>query len=429
MTFLRALYNLLKNCPARRAIYTATTQSNLFPLKFCAVRWLENENVAQRALAMLPHLTVFVREMEKTKQITANSFAVVAKFIKDPFLPAKLEFFRSLASDLEPFLSEFQTDSPLAPFLYDSLSTIVNTQMDRVVKPSVLLENQPRKNLELKNENLVSAKHVKLGIAVKSALRSMEKQPDLSILIFRKECKNVIVKFINKMLERSPLKYGLTKAISCLAPATAANLEISRKRMELLLTALLEAKWMNSVNVDKALQEFEFLCKDVNIKKELESYSRKTERLDHFWMRIVTRPAYVADNLHFVIKLVCTLSHGNANVERGFSVNSECLVENMHEELLIAQRTVYDHVRTVGGVEKVDLCKPLLHAARNAHSLYKEAMTRKKLDVDASSLERFRKRVVEKEVHELEAKKAKLLKDALEKAELLSEEINKLKKK
>ena len=34
------------------------------------------------------------------------------------------------------------------------------------------------------------------------------------------------------------------------------------------------------------------------------------------------------------------LSHGNANVERGFSVNSEYLVENMKNETLIAQRLI-----------------------------------------------------------------------------------------
>ncbi|KAJ8896754.1 hypothetical protein PR048_002099 [Dryococelus australis] len=38
------------------------------------------------------------------------------------------------------------------------------------------------------------------------------------------------------------------------------------------------------------------------------------------------------------MKIVMILSHGNSNVERGFSVNSECLIDNMKNETLVAQR-------------------------------------------------------------------------------------------
>lgn len=34
-------------------------------------------------------------------------------------------------------------------------------------------------------------------------------------------------------------------------------------------------------------------------------------------------------------RIVCTLSHNNANVEMGFYSNSEYLIENMHEENLV----------------------------------------------------------------------------------------------
>ena len=45
-----------------------------------------------------------------------------------------------------------------------------------------------------------------------------------------------------------------------------------------------------------------------------------------------------------VFKLLLCLSHGQASVERGFSVNSNLLVENMHEDSLIAQRISHDHM-------------------------------------------------------------------------------------
>lgn len=91
--FLRALYNLFKDTPARRALFTNLTSSTLFPKKFCAVRWIENVSVVQRALDILDNVKKFVDEMSKTKQVNTHSFNIVSNHIKDELLAAKLEFF------------------------------------------------------------------------------------------------------------------------------------------------------------------------------------------------------------------------------------------------------------------------------------------------------------------------------------------------
>jgi hypothetical protein len=50
-----------------------------------------------------------------------------------------------------------------------------------------------------------------------------------------------------------------------------------------------------------------------------------------------------------VIKLLLLLSHGQASVEKGRSVNKEVSVEHLAETSLIAQRTIVDHISSVGG--------------------------------------------------------------------------------
>jgi len=45
------------------------------------------------------------------------------------------------------------------------------------------------------------------------------------------------------------------------------------------------------------------------------------------------------------VRLVLTLSHGNASVESGFSVYADMLVEKLHKDSLLAQRIVYDGVQ------------------------------------------------------------------------------------
>jgi len=47
-----------------------------------------------------------------------------------------------------------------------------------------------------------------------------------------------------------------------------------------------------------------------------------------------------------VFLIIFTLCHGQAAVERGFSINNELIVENMKEESLIASRFVYDTVKS-----------------------------------------------------------------------------------
>ena len=60
------------------------------------------------------------------------------------------------------------------------------------------------------------------------------------------------------------------------------------------------------------------------------------------------------DLLEFV-KMILTLSHGQAAVKMGFSLNKEVEVENMKHETVIAQRLICDHVKSVGGILNVDL--------------------------------------------------------------------------
>ena len=64
------------------------------------------------------------------------------------------------------------------------------------------------------------------------------------------------------------------------------------------------------------------------------------------------------------------LSHGQASVERGFSVNEQLEVENLQERSFFAQRLVQDHVQSVGGVLAVSINKSLLLSAAGARQKY-----------------------------------------------------------
>ena len=92
---LSSLKWLFKDVPALREDFTEITASKLFPLDFCSHRWLENVEVAERALEMLPSLKTYIRAT-KTKKITepcTKSFKKAEVIVHDDLFPAKLNFF------------------------------------------------------------------------------------------------------------------------------------------------------------------------------------------------------------------------------------------------------------------------------------------------------------------------------------------------
>ena len=74
--------------------------------------------------------------------------------------------------------------------------------------------------------------------------------------------------------------------------------------------------------------------------------------------------------LREVVKIVLILSHGNARVEAGVSINEDMLSENMSEEGLVAHRIVCDGVVNSGGLANVKVDKEMMKYVDKAHSQY-----------------------------------------------------------
>lgn len=114
-------------------------------------------------------------------------------------------------------------------------------------------------------------------------------------------------------------------------------------------------------------------------------------------------------------------SHGNADLERGFSVNREYLVENQSEQFLIAQRQIYDALIVARGVQNITITKSLLHSARNAHSRYVESMEQRKKQLITEERTYVEKKTLALELAKLENEKCELIKQTKEKEVLFTE--------
>lgn len=161
--------------PARRGLYIRFTNSEQFPLKFCSIRWLENSAVAQRALDILPNLKTFVSRVVVEKCApTSARFKIVEAFVKYPLIGPKLAFLKTLATDTEPFLKDFQSNWPLAPLLQTGLSVLLDRLMKRVVKPS-----ERKVTVDLKNDdNLLHHHKIEIVFSTQNELAKSKRLPD-----------------------------------------------------------------------------------------------------------------------------------------------------------------------------------------------------------------------------------------------------------
>lgn len=280
-----------------------------------------------------------------------------------------------------------------------------------------------------KKDNLLVAKYTKLGYGTEAALRQVKPVSDLKILQFKEQCSNCLQAFVKKIMDRSPLKSPIVKAVSCLNPAVALQTDLANKRLSTALRIYVENEIISGNTGDKIDQEYKRICALPVVQEKLKSFNRLENRLDHFWIDLIRNcGAAEYSNFLYFVKTVMILSHGNAAVERGFSVNKRCLVENQHEKSLIAQRTIYDAINVKGGLENFVVIKDLIHAARNSYSWYKEDIAKKKREKkEEEEVRRTQKRTANI-VKELEAQKKKILDDAVKETAQIDEKIKEMRK-
>ena len=396
---LKSIYKLFKDSPARRADYTALTESDIFPKKFCAVRWAENVEVCERALQVFQNIQLYI---SKSKKLPATyTVKIVKEACNDPLTEAKISFFCSVASILEPFLRRFQTDAPMAPFLYSEIYCVLQVLMRRFIKRDVMDKaTTPKKLNEIdinSPENVCDPKDVDIGTQAKSYLRKAnitgkEKQN------FQKECLEFLIATVSKIHERSPLKYKITRPISCIVPGSIINSRtVAENKMKVLVEILFETNWISAVVADKAKAQFSQLCFKASNEwhESFDNFDWNNDRLDVFYFnRIASREEF--QQLWKVLKLVFILSHGNARVESGFSVNRDMLVENLKEVSLVAQRQVYDAIKAKGGILNVNITSEMLTYAKQSHTRYQECLKQAKEKIRAKEMQaKERKRVAE----------------------------------
>ena len=296
----------------------------------------EDAVVVDRLIEIWDSIIKIVRYWEKvpkSKQPASKSFLKVQEAVNDTFAVAKFQFFSFVGSLFKPFLTKYQTSWPMLPYMYDDLKELVRNVLQLYVKYEVIekckaASDYKQINLSEKSK-IVNKSKLNIGRAADVTIAKMKHQDIASkseIDTYKQECLSFLLSTTKKLFEKTPLGSSIMRHASCLNPSHVTNLASSSESFKQLMNQLVYLKIFPDKTGDKALIQFSNFIPNC-VKEEPEkitSFDPKKQRIDDFYFHSLTNISE-HNELCDVLKLIFTISHGQADVERGFSLNKNLL--------------------------------------------------------------------------------------------------------
>ena len=439
--FLEDLY-FFKYSSARRkdflAIQDLTNVTAQFLKQPAETRWIAIKYVAVRVLDQYPNIKeYFLKFFPKEKNFRStvektDRYKRICKYLNDPLVEAALSFCGYIANDFEEFLKPFQSNEPKIHLMYPAMCQLVANIMHKFVSRKVL-SGDAAKNIAInveKTENLKPVKLFDVGTKGKQLLSdpTFSKADQTK---FRNGCMNFYKKSTKYLVDHLPLNrpilqyaqylhpekrnaHGATNAISNLAfkvasvmkgrhssvfdlPASTTVDEVCDKvRDQWLRYQYEEVKddWYkrdtNDVPTTSKVSQASYWQDAMErcglVEGGNENFESCYKRIDHYWRKI----GELVDEdggkkytqLANLALTVCSLSHGNAVSERGFSVNKALLESHgytIQEDTIVLLRIVKDWINVFGGTLKFPITKELRQRVKGARAKYMTYLEEKKI--------------------------------------------------
>ena len=118
-----------------------------------------------------------------------------------------------------------------------------------------------------KQENLLTIESINFGLGAKSVFRNLATTEKTMERQFREDVQIYLISLVQKIFQRCPLKYKLTRVISSLAPTDISVMKpkVLKKRFNSLVLLLHDHRWILSVASDNAEKQYN------NLKKKMQT--------------------------------------------------------------------------------------------------------------------------------------------------------------
>lgn len=410
-----AVKNFFKDRPSRWEDYQKIQIKMKVPqhcfIKHVSSRWLTLSDAAQRLLEQwkavehyfLKYIPKSCPNLEKT-----NTYKTIYNFLKSSRMKAEIIFVISSANLFTKFTGVFQKSEPLIHLVYSEIMLLLKSIMLRFCKPKAIeiLEKGNSCVEEIFTfQNLLGLKEIHVGGASKELSEN-------DLLLFLNDAKLHYLACCKYILEKSAVEQQpILSHFRCLHPKNICSRE-SIRDVEKICKAM-------PVNIDyeDVVDEWRLLSSE-----KLPDYDGG--RIDAYWARILHLERESGEkrfpNLAVVVKSALSLSHGNADVERGFSCSGKILTydrASMSSRMLNYLLHIQDAIRYYENkIHLIPIPKELIISAQSAgkkYELHRAELKRKK---ELEELEEKRKDE-ERILAENKLKKMRKTKDELENLE------------
>lgn len=390
---LIAIKYFFKDRPSRWEDFENLQKKHNLPthvfIKHVSSRWLTMEPAAKRLLEQWPAVIEYFQSYIPRKEnalTKTQSYKNIMTFLKNPTIKLEVMLASESATMFSRFTGLFQKNEPLIHILYDEILILIVTILSKFCKISnsqVLLADDFDLNHFFKTQGLPLSE-VYVSSDIKKEMHKIFKN-ESDQLVFLNNVKSHYTSAVTYMLKKFPIhdKEFSLKLFRTLSP-------------QVFLTATIDDILLLLHKVPVKITE-SLLIEEVHLLKFDEKLSQwaNNERIDLFWSKIFETRKENGEYKYIyfpqLVKAALCVSHGQGDVERGFSKSRLVLSKertNMDQDTLhsiLFVNSVIDNFYA-NKFESVVNDKNLLRLARAAYKNY-EAYLESKKQEDAKKQE------------------------------------------
>jgi len=413
-SFLDQLFKFFHQTASRKEDYSQIQAlmevENHVLLRYVSNRWLSIGPVLERVIeqwkSLVEYFTVFLPKENVKLLISSQRYKDVRKQLCDLTL-LRLHFLQYLTSAFNGFLTLFQSQEPLIHVLYSELSDLLKNILKKFLKCEVIKDKEGQDLLDtdiMKKDLMLSNDRIAIGESTRQLLPKKNITP-LDKVGFFSDVKDAYAAVAKHLINRLPLDNSLLRRLRFLHPLMRQQ----EKSMDSIKAAarkfphIFSDKDIDQIGDEWMLYQAENEINESWFMEEGGSY----QRVDRYWARVLDVKTSTGKEKYPIlgqfVKVVLAISHGQADVERGFSLNKYTVTSqrtHLSENAVNGLRTIKDAVTHNGKGEpcQVPVTKSMLESVRQAHRKYK---------ADRDAKQEMEKQKLKKEAEEKEQQKAK----------------------
>lgn len=273
-------------------------QHRVTHLKFMFIyRWVEDKKVADRLIEIWPHMERILRYWEslpKSKRPCTKGYEALKNAVSDSLTTVKLYFFSHVAGLMLPYLTRYQTEKPMVPFLYGDLDNLCRGILEHFIKSDVLSNCKRGVDLvkiDLENtDHYLKKKDLHLGFATTAEIQKLISKDSISqkeLSAFKGDATNFLYNTMLKILEKCPMKYIVVRTSYIFDPTVIASQPLDALRVDArkLIQNLVSKKIITAATAETALNEYCSLHQsDLRDNLQLfKGFDKDSSRLDSFY--------------------------------------------------------------------------------------------------------------------------------------------------